>query len=60
MVKFLRMTFTVTDETKHEIVSRNLEGQRRSYASRARVLLMSCVRSALRALGSSDRAPRAD
>lgn len=51
MAEFLRLTYTVTDQTNHAIVSQNHDRRTRSYAHRAGVLLR-CVRVALRKLGA--------
>lgn len=50
MAEFLHLTFTVTDEGNHEIVTANFDTQTRGYAQRANILLR-CVRTALGALG---------
>lgn len=50
MGEFLRLTFSVTDETNHRRVVANHEQRVRAYAFRAGVLLK-CVRTSLKALG---------
>ena len=50
MAEFLRLTFAVTDEVNHQIVTSNFDMRTRGYAQRANILLR-CVRTALGALG---------
>jgi hypothetical protein len=46
MAEFLRLTFTVTDEENHLIVTSNFDMRTRGYANRVRTMV-GCVRTAL-------------
>lgn len=50
--EFLRLSFTVTDPTNHDIVSKNHGARVYSYSRRA-ITLLKCVRSALTTLGAT-------